>query len=402
MGLFAYEVINKNGEVLTGNVEAAIESEAAEKLRGMGFRVIEIKEARSSSFSTLFQLRKGVSIGDMALFSRQLASMIDAGVPLTRALHTLSEQSENKMLSSAVSQIAGSVEGGMSLTESMRAHPKIFNDLYVGMIQAGEVGGTLGETLNRLSEQLQKDKQLRDNIKSVTMYPSVVASFAVILLIAMLLFLIPVFQGFFPEGVQLPFLTRVIIAMFEALRGYWYIFLAGLIAFILGVRYYLRSPTGRRQWDSVKFDIPVFGPIIHKATIARFARTFSTLISGGIPVMQALDASGATSGSMIVMETVEEVAEKIQDGKNIAIPLKESGIFPPMVVQMVAIGEETGALPTLLTKVAEFYEDEVATITKGLSSLLEPILLVVVGVVVGIMLVSMYLPIFTAVTQVGM
>ncbi len=401
MSVFAYEVINKDGEVLAGTLEARIENEAIEKLRGMGFRVLDVQEKRNSVLSSLFQFRNKVRIGDLALFSRQLASMLDAGVPLTRALYTLSEQIENKFFSTAIGQIANSVEGGMSLTESMRAHSSIFNDLYIGMINAGETGGTLGNTLERLSDQLQKDKTLRDNIKAATFYPMTVASLAVLLLIGMLVFLVPVFQGFFPEGIELPFLTRVIIAMSEFLRGYWYLLIPIVFAAILAIRTYLRSATGKRQFDSIKFRIPVFGPIIHKATIARYARTFSTLISGGIPVMQALDASGKTSGSMLFEKAMEDVAEKIQEGKNIAGPLKETELFPPMVVQMVAIGEETGALPSLLNKVAEFYEDEVAIITKGLSALLEPILLVIVGIVVGIMLISMYLPIFTAVTQIG-
>jgi len=401
LALFAYEVMNRAGEIVTGNVEANMEAEAVDKLRGMGFRVVQLREVRGSTFSTLFQMRQGVGIGELSLFSRQLAAMLDAGVPLTRALNTLSEQITNKMMSKAVSQIANSVEGGMSLTESIRAHPKIFNDLYVGMIKAGEVGGTLGSTLNRLSDQLQKDKALRDNIKAATFYPSVVMGFAVILLTAMLFFMVPVFMGFFPEGAKLPFLTQVIVNWSNSLRNYWYIHLSIIVVVVIGIRAFLRSPTGKRRWDMIKFDIPVFGPLIHKATIARFSRTFATLISGGIPVMQALDASGSTSGSIKVQDAIKVVSEKIHDGKNISIPLRESEIFPPMVVQMVAIGEETGALPSLLNKIAEFYEDEVATITKGLSALLEPILLVVVGVVVGIMLVSLYLPIFSAVTQIG-
>ncbi len=402
LAVYEYEVINKSGEIVTGSVEAEQQTQAVDKLKGMGFRIIDLKEERKSAFATLFQFRQGVGIAELALFSRQLAAMLDAGVPLTRALYTLSEQSENQTMSKAVAQIASSVEGGMSLTESMRAHPKIFGDLYIGMIRAGEVGGTLEATLERLSDQLQKDKTLRDNIKSATFYPGVVAGFAVVLLITMLVFLVPVFMGFFPEGLELPFLTRMIIGLSESIRFFWYLYLMVIALLIMGVRYFFRSPTGKRQWDKVKFKLPVFGSLIHKATIARFSRTFATLVNGGIPVMQALETSGATSGSMIVTEEVKGVAEKIQDGKNIAEPLKETGLFPPMVVQMVAIGEETGALPDLLNKIAEFYEEEVATITKGLSSLLEPILLVIVGVVVGIMLVSLYLPIFTAVTQVGM
>lgn len=402
MGSFTYEAINSNGEMVTGKMEAEQEASVSQHLRENGLTVVEIKEEQASPFSGLFQSGPAkVTQGDLSLFSRQLASMLDAGIPVTRGLHTLSRQVTNAGFSKALQEIAGNVEGGMSLTEALGGYPHIFSKLYVGMVESGEIGGTLQESLQSVAEQLHKEKALRDNIRSATFYPMVVSFFAVILLIGMLFFLVPVFVGFFPADAQLPLITQIIISVSDSLRNFWYLWFLVIFAVIFLIRLYLRSETGQRKMDRIKFRIPAFGPLLQKAVLARFARTLSTLISGGIPIMQALESAGRSAGNTMIEDAVNRAAEQISEGKSISAPLEESGVFPPMVTHMIAVGEETGNLPDLLNRIAGFFEEEVEVMSKGLTSMIEPLLLVVVGVVVGIMLISLYLPIFTVITEVN-
>lgn len=399
MALYEYECLNKNGDIVTGRVEAEQEAAAVVRLRKMGLNVINVKEINTSSIWSMNLTQKKVSVSELALFSRQLSSMLAAGIPVTRALFTLSKQASNPTLKDALGSIARNVEGGMNLTEAMGAYPKVFSPLYISMIHAGELGGTMEETLGRLSQQLQKDKMLRDNVKSATMYPRAVGIFAIVLLLMMLLFLVPVFKTFIPEGTQLPLPTKLIFSLSASLRSYWYLWFLFIGFVITGLVLILQSAVGKKAWDRVKFRIPAFGSLIHKSVIARFTRTLATLLEGGIPVVQALESSGPTAGSSIVAEAVMNAGQKIQEGKNIAGPLEESGVFPPMVIQMISVGEETGMLPSLLDRIADFYEDEVAIMTKGLTAMIEPLMLIIVGVVIGGMLISLYLPIFTAITS---
>lgn len=397
MGVFSYQVVDKSGILNQGRLQADNEMAASEKLRKMGFTVLEMQEHKTSSLGSLFKGKRKVKLGELSLFSRQLSAMLEAGIPLTRTLFTLSKQADNPTLKSAVGEIARSVEGGMNFSDSLRAYPDIFNDLYVSMIQAGEAGGSLEIMLRNLSTQLEHEKILKDQIKSATFYPIVVACFAVVVILAMLIFIIPVFIGFLPKT-NLPLPTRIIIFASESVRSYWYAQLLVLAVLVFGVRKYIQSPTGMRAWDKTKFRVPAFGPLFHKAVIARFSRTMSTLLSGGLPVMQALEAAGPASGNILVQEAVKIAGEKIHEGKSIAAPLEESGLFPPMVIQMVSVGEETGNLPFLLGRLAEFYEAEVSAMTKGLTALIEPLMIIFVGIIVGGMVVAMYLPIFQVVT----
>lgn len=401
MSYFQYEAISRSGETVTGRLEAEEEFKVIERLRGMGLMVTEIKEIKPSPFSTMFKFSPRVKLGDLSLFSRQLAAMLNSGIPLTRALFTLSRQASNATMGQALTEVARNVESGVSFSEALKAYPAIFNNLYTSMISAGEVGGNLEETLGRLALQLQKDKELRDNVRSAMFYPIGVLVFAVIVLMAMLFFLVPIFMGFFPEGVELPLPTMIIIGLSTLMRRYWYLVLPGLGLLVFGLYRYATSPQGKDRLDRIKFRLPVFGPLIQKTVVARFARIFSTLLSSGIAVVQALEAAGATTDNVLVIEAVKMAGEKIHEGKNIAGPLEESGVFPPMVTQMIKVGEETGDLPVMMDKVAEFYEEEVATLTKGLTALIEPLLLVGVGILVGGMLIALYLPIFTVITQVS-
>jgi len=399
LALFAYEVITKTGELLKGQLEAADEYAVADNLRKIGHTVIDIVEIKPSFFQNAFKAKVKASVGDLSLLCRQLAAMLDAGVPLTRSLFTLSIQTTNKGLGRILEEIARNIEGGMSFTDAISAYPHIFPSIFSGMVKAGEVGGTLEEALGRLADQLQKDKFLRDSLRSATFYPAAIGIFSVLLLLGMLFFLVPLFMGFFPPGTPLPLPTKIVVALSNSLRSLWYLWFLTVFLLAILLRTYLRSPLGKQQWDRLKFRLPLFGPLFHRAVIARFSRTLSTLFSGGIPVVQALEAAGAATGNSLVEEAAKEAAEKVQEGKSIAGPLGESPVFPPMVTQMVSIGEESGSLPDLLNRIADFFEEEVAVMTKGLTGMLEPIMLIVVGLLVGSMLLALYMPIFSVITQ---
>lgn len=398
MGIFNYECMNRQGEMVRGQLTASDTAGAVARLKTMNLMVLNLKETNNSSKGKLINFDKKVKIGDLSLFSRQLSAMLKAGIPVTRAIFTLSKQTTNTTFKVALENVARSVEGGMSLTEAFGLYPNIFSPLYISMLHSGEVGGVLDDSLTRLSEQLQKDKALKDNVRSATLYPKVILGFAFIILIGMLIFLVPIFQSFIPEGTKIPLLTRMIFGLSASVRYRWYIWILCIGIIITGIVCLKRSSICKDFWESIKFKIPAFGPLIQKAVIARFSRTFSTLMEGGIPVVQALESAGPTAGSTIVADAVLQAAKKVEEGKSIAIPLEESGVFPPMVTHMIAVGEESGSLSSLLDKVAEFYEDEVAVMTKGLTALIEPIMIILVGVVVGVMLISLYLPIFTSIT----
>lgn len=400
MGSFQYEAIKSSGEAVTGKLDADNESSVIDRLRGMGLMVTEVKEIKQTTFGISIKIGGKVKLGDLSLFSRQLAAMLNSGIPLTRALYTLSRQSTNRGLGAALIDIARNVESGISFSEALKGHPVIFSELYVNMIYAGEAGGTLEATLTRLAHQLQKDKELRDSIKSASFYPLAVFAFAIVILFAMLFFLVPIFVGFFPPGSVLPLPTRMIIAMSDGLKNYWYIIFPLLFVLVLMLRSYARSSTGKRNLDQLKFRLPIFGQLVQKTVVASFARTFSTMMGTGIPVVQALNSSGMATGNTLVMDATRIAGERIQEGSSVALPLEESGVFPPMVTHMISVGEETGNIPEMMDKVAEFYEEEVATMTKGLTALIEPLMLIVLGIMVGGMLVALYLPIFTVITQI--
>lgn len=401
MAAFSYECLNKQGQVIKGELNAESVNLAVERLRNMGLSIIDLSEYKPKTKSSFLSNEKPVKVGDLTIFSRQLSSMLSAGIPVTRAITTLSRQSESPTLRKALESIARNIEGGMNLTDAFSAYPKIFNGLYISMLKAGEMGGMLEVTLLRLSEQLQKEKQLKDDIKSATAYPKMIGIFAIVIFIAMLIFMVPIFKGFIPQNVPVPGPTQVIFNLSDSVKTKWYFWLMGLAVVIGGIIAFLKSKTGHDLWENTKLKMPIFGKLILKTVIARFTRTLATLLEGGIPVVQALQSAGPTSGSDIVANTVSLATRRIEEGKSLASTLEESGVFPPMVTHMMAVGEESGSLPSLLDKVAEFYEQEVSTQTKGLQALIQPVALVLIAVVVGGMLISLYLPIFTAVTSTG-
>ncbi|MHB1151464.1 MAG: type II secretion system F family protein [Eubacteriales bacterium] len=402
MSLYKYEVMDKQGKLINSEIDAADYDAALNKIKDMGFVVLELKEKSLSKGGSLFtKSSKKVSLTDLSIFSRQLSAMLSAGIPVTRAIVTLSKQTQNKTLGEALVYMSDDIEGGMTLTDSFSKHPKIFNNLYIAMIRAGEMGGLLETTLMRLSNQLHKDKKLRDDIKSATAYPKMVGIFAIFIFIGMLVFLVPTFEGFVPDINAIPAVSAFIFGVSRSIRQFFYIWIAVILLLAFFVYAFFTSKLGHDLFEKVKLKIPLLGKIMLKVIIARFSRTLATLVEGGIPIIQALQTAGPTAGSDLIAMAVDNAIVKIEEGQGIAAPLEESGLFPPMVTHMIAIGEESGTLPKLLDKIAEFYEEDVETASKQLSGILEPIILVGVAVLVGAMLISLYLPIFTAVVQSG-
>lgn len=403
MSLFKYEVMDKQGKMINSEIEAANYDSALNKIKDMGFIVLDLQEksvSKQSSFFTLTSSKK-VTLTDLSIFSRQLSAMLSAGIPVTRAIITLSRQTQNKTLSAALETMSGDIESGMTLTDAFSKYPKIFNKLYLSMIKAGEMGGLLETTLMRLSTQLHKDKKLRDDIKSATAYPKMVGMFAIVIFIAMLVFLVPTFETYVPNAEAIPAASAFIFGISRSIRTFYYIWIAVLLLLAFLFYAFFTSKIGHDLWENVKLKIPILGKIMMKVIVARFSRTLATLVEGGIPIIQALQTAGPTSGSDLIAKAVDNAIVKIEEGQGIAVPLEASGLFPPMVMHMIAIGEESGTLPKLLEKIAEFYEEDVETASKQLSGVLEPIILVGVAVLVGGMLIALYLPIFTTVVQSG-
>ena len=399
MAAFTYDGLNRQGQNVHGEVVADNSGAAIEKLREAGVLVTDISE------KTVKQARrrggKKVTLTDTSLFSRQLAAMLSAGVPVTRALATLAKQTTNPTLAAAIEDISKNVESGGTLADAFAQYPKIFNKLFVSMIETGELGGILEQSLMSLSTQLQKEKNLKDNIKSAVSYPKNIGIFALFLLLAMLAFMVPMFQEMIPADTELNALTNAIFLVSGSLRSQWYLWLV-CAAILIGVLVLIkRSKPAHQFWENTKLRMPMFGSFITKMCVARFCRTLATLIYGGVTAVDALQSAGPTAGSDLIENAVNDAISDIEEGKAISESLDKSGLFPPMVIGMIAIGEEAGTLPELLDKVAEFYEEDVEVTSRNLRSMIEPIALILVGALVGGMLISLYLPIFSATTAVG-
>lgn len=399
MASFTYDGMNRQGQNVHGEVVADNSSAAMDKLREAGIIVTDIKEKVISERKK--SGGKKVSIQDVAVFARQMAAMISAGVPVTRALATLAKQTTNPTLAAAIVDISENVESGMPLSDAFAMYPKIFDDLFVAMIATGEVGGILEQSLISLANQLQKNKALKDNIKSAVSYPKNIGIFAVILLIAMLAFMVPIFQKMIPAKTELNGLTQFIFNASTSLRTQWYLWILVAVILIVALRFIIKSKFAHTFWEKNKLHMPLIGDFITKMVVARFCRTLATLLAGGVTAVEALQSAGPTSGSDLIKDAVDNAISDIEEGKSISDSLDKSGLFPPMVTGMIAIGEEAGTLPELLDKVAEFYEEDVETTSRNLGSIIEPIALIGIGGLVGAMLISLYLPIFTASTSIG-
>jgi type IV pilus assembly protein PilC len=404
MQTFAFKALDMSGVAARGEVEAENKSSVASQLRARGLIVLDIEEKKGASdVGDVFARFKRVKANELTIATRQLSTMISSGMSLLRALYVLEEQVENEKFREAWTAVREDVEAGLAFAESLSKHPKIFNELYVAMVAAGETGGILEETLKRVADQLEKDDSLRRQIKAAMMYPMLIGGFAVCVLVALVVFLIPVFEGIFKDfGGDLPAITKFTVALSNLLTHQWYLVIGGISAIVFTFKKWKASPKGREQWDRFKLRIPwQIGQIVQKVCLARFSRTYSALIAAGVPMLQAIEITGKTAGNKVVEKAMDGVRESVKAGGSIAAPMRdEPSAFPLMVTQMIAVGEETGALESMLSKIADFYEDEVAAALKALTSILEPLMIVVVGAIVGFIVVAMYLPMFKVYDQI--
>jgi type IV pilus assembly protein PilC len=396
MATFAFKAVDLSGIPQSGEIAGADKQAVTSELKGRGLKVMALEERKSGLQMELRLGPKRVKASELTVLSRQLATMISSGMTLLRAFYVLEEQVENQFLRETVSGVREDIEAGLNFSDALERHPKVFNPLYVAMVRAGEAGGVLEDSLERISDQLEKDDSLRRQVKSAMAYPIVVFSFAALVLIGMIAFIVPVFVGVFKDfGGELPLITRFTVGLSNAVTGQWYILLAVAIGGVVGFRKWKSSAWGRPQWDQFRLRIPFsIGKTVQKIALARWSRTFSALYGAGVPIMQAIEVTGQTAGNTVVDKAMAAVIDSVKSGGSIAAPLKDAPIFPPMVAQMIAIGEETGNLDTMLSKVADFYEDEVAAAIKALTSILEPVMIVLVGAIVGFIVVAMYMPMF--------
>jgi type IV pilus assembly protein PilC len=396
MSTYVFKAMDLAGVKARGELEADSKQAVSDQLKQRGLIVLEIADKHASREIEL-PGQKRVNASELAVFSRQLATMITSGMSILRALYVLEWQTENKFLKETIVAVRKDVEAGLSLSDSLARHPKVFNPLFVAMTQAGEAGGVLEDALLRVADQLEKDASLRRQIKSAMVYPILVIVFAVGVMMALVAFLVPVFEGVFKQfGGELPSITKVSVFLSHAVTGYWWLIFLLAAGTIVSFLKWKKSSWGRPQWDHFRLRIPMkIGTIVQQVAVARWSRTLSSLTSAGVPLLLALDITGRTGGNVAVEEAMEGVIASVKRGGTIAAPLAQAPIFPVMVTHMVGVGEETGALDTMLGKVAEFYEDQVEASVKALTSILEPIMIIVIGSIVGFIVISMYLPLFT-------
>jgi type IV pilus assembly protein PilC len=399
---YAYRAINAQGLEHSGEVHAPDWNGAREQLRIRGLLAQTLAELPASGEESARTTFKKIKPKSLQIFSRQFATMIEAGLSVVSALVILEEQTEDAYLGAIIHELRADVEGGMLLSEAMARHPKVFSRLYVAMVEAGEAAGILDTVLDRVAFQIEKETQIKRRVKGAMIYPTVVMVFATLVLIGMLLFLVPVFVKIFAElGGELPKLTQIVVGMSNALRRDWYVIFPALIGAVFGIRKLKRTERGRQVWDRTKLRVPMrIGDTVRKITMARFSRTLSTLVGAGVDIITALEITGQTAGNYVVEEALSDVREQVHQGVPIAQPLVESEVFPPMVSQMVKIGEETGELEKMLGKIADFYEDEVDAAIQSLTSIIEPLMMIAVGAMVGVIIISMYLPMFKLLTLV--
>jgi len=396
MAAFAYTAINAQGLESKGEIHAPDPNGAREQLRLRGLLAQTLAELPASGEESVRTVFKKIKPKSLQIFSRQFATMIEAGLNVVSALVILEEQTEDRYLGMIIRELRADVEGGLLLSQAMARHPKIFSRLFIAMVEAGEAAGILDTVLDRVAFQIEKETQIKRRVKGAMIYPTMVMIFATLVLIGMLLFLVPVFVKIFAElGGELPKLTQIVVGASNIMRGNWYIIFPAAIAAGFGIRKAKRTEQGRQFWDRTKLRIPMrIGDTVRKITMARFSRTLSTLVAAGVDIIKALEITGQTAGNWVVEEALGDVRAKVHEGVPIAQPLIESDVFPPMVSQMVKIGEETGELEKMLGKIADFYEDEVDAAIQSLTSIIEPLMMIGVGAMVGVIIISMYLPMF--------
>ena len=393
MPTFVWEGRTRAGEARKGVTEAANDAALVNALRQQNIAVTKVRR-RSREIN--ITIGTGVARRDVVVFARQLATMIDAGLPLVQCLEILASQSDNKRFAEIIVDVKQRVEGGASFSDALRGHPKIFDDLFVNLVQAGEVGGILDTILNRLATYMEKALKLRSQVRGAMVYPIAIAIVAVLVIVILLWKVIPVFAALFSDmgAGSLPALTQVVIDISNGfVDNIHFVALGAVVATIAWIAT-MRTHKGKRTLHALLLKLPIVGPVLRKVIVARFTRTFGTLLSSGVPILDAMDIVAKTAGNMVVEEAIQHVRARVAEGRDLATPLMETKVFPPMVVQMIGVGEQTGAMDQMLQKIADFYEEEVDVAVAALTSLLEPLMMVVLGGIVGFILVAMYLPIF--------
>jgi type IV pilus assembly protein PilC len=400
MSTYAFRAVDVTGAPARGEVEAESKQAVTDQLKSRGLIVLDVSEAGSADISIGFLKR--VKARDLTVMTRQMATMVSSGMTILRALYVLESQTESEVLAQTLVKVRKDVEAGLALSDALERHPKVFGPLYVAMVRSGETGGVLESSLLRTADQLEKEDALRRQVKAAMIYPSVIISFAMIILLALVAFVVPVFAKVFKEfGGNLPPLTKVTVGASHIVTSYWYMMFLVTGGVIFAFLRWKSSEWGRPQWDAFRLRIPFkIGDVVQKVSLARWSRTFAALNSAGVPILQAIEITGTTAGNAVVERAMGAVTESVKRGGSIHEPLKESPVFPGMVVSMVGVGEETGALDSMLNKIADFYEDEVEAAVKALTSILEPVMIVLVGGIVGFIVISMYLPLFKVYDQI--
>jgi type IV pilus assembly protein PilC len=396
MAAYSYSAINSAGVELTGNINAPDRNAAREQLRVRGLLAQSLVEQPASGEQSVRTAFKKIKPKSLQVFSRQFATMIDAGLSVVSALVILEQQTDDKYLGAVIKELRADVEGGLLLSQALSRHPKVFSRLYIAMVEAGEAAGILDQVLDRVAFQIEKETAIKRRVKSAMIYPTMVLIFATLVLIGMLMFLVPVFVKIFADlGGSLPALTQYVVNVSDFLRANYYIVFPVLAVIAFTIRKLKRTEKGRQVWDRIKLKIPMkIGPVVLKVTMARFSRTLSTLIAAGVDIIKALEITGQTAGNWVVEEALADVRQQVEEGIPIAQPLATNPVFPPMVSHMIKIGEETGEMEKMLSKVADFYEDEVDSSISALTSIIEPLMMIGVGCMVGVIIISMYLPMF--------
>jgi type IV pilus assembly protein PilC len=405
MNTFAFRAVDVAGVPSRGEVDAESKAQVSEQLRERGLIVLDVSEKNEAfKLETALDRFKAIKTRDLSVFARQFATLISSGMPMLRSLYTLEDQTEDERLKEAIAGVRNDVEAGSSLADAMGRRPQIFDNLFRAMVRSGESSGRLDDALERIAFQLEKLDALKREIRSAVLYPAFVFAAAMLIMLAVVIFIVPVFADAFKEAVsnqpgesaELPSLTQVMINLSNFLKGYWFVWVPGLVALFIGFFQWKKTDRGREQWDRVKLRLPVhIGDIVQKAAVARWSRTFSGSISSGVPLLEAIKLTGQTAGNFQVEKAMEEVYASVQSGGTLAHPIEEADVFPPMVGHMVNVGEESGQLEHMLTKVADFYETEVDSKVKALTSLIEPAMIAIVGGMVGFIVIAMYLPLFS-------
>jgi type IV pilus assembly protein PilC len=394
---FTFKAVDLAGVPAKGELEADSKQAVTDQLRSRGLIVLDIAEEKTTlTNQDLFERFKRIKPHELTVMTRQLATMIAAGVSILRAFHVLEEQTENEKLKVILAEVRQDIEAGISMSDALERHPDTFNELYIAMTRTGETAGMLEEALDRIAVQMEKSDSLRRQVKAAMAYPMMIGIFALVTLLALVTFLIPVFEDVFKDfDGKLPFITQISVGASKAIRGQWYIFIVATVGLVIAFRKWKKTSWGLWQWDAIKMKMPAkIGDVILKISLARWSRTFSGLVHSGVPLLQAIDITAKTAGNSHIEKAMDDVKVSVQRGGTIAEPLRASPLFPSMVAHMVGVGEETGNLDGMLGKVADFYEDEVAAVIKALTSILEPVMILVVGAIVGFIVISMYLPLF--------